>query len=238
MPCRKEDVHMAEKILVADDGRLLVNRLRASLEQEGYTVFCSYNGQQAVQLAQQQQPDLVLLDMTMPVTDGMEACMKIRSFSDVPVLVLTARNSEADRLMSFSYGADDYMTKPFSILELKARIRALLRRNAGTPEQREEGRILRCGSVLLDTHRRTVEHDNHPVELTAREFELLTLFMRNPGRVFSRTMLLDKVWGEEYQGDDRTVDVHIRRIREKLEKEPSRPQVLRTKWGVGYYLDA
>lgn len=229
---------MAEKILVADDGRLLVNRLRASLEQEGYTVLCGYDGRQAVQLAQQQQPDLVLLDMTMPVTDGMEACMKIRSFSDVPVLFLTARNSEADRLMGFSYGADDYMTKPFSILELKARIRALLRRSAGTPKQQEKGRILRCGSVLLDTHRRTVERDNHPVELTAREFELLTLFMRNPGRVFSRTMLLDKVWGEEYQGDDRTVDVHIRRIREKLEKEPSHPQVLRTKWGVGYYLDA
>ncbi len=229
---------MAETILVADAGRLLVNRLRASLEQEGYTVLCGYDGRQAVQLAQQQQPDLVLMDMTMPVTDGMEACMKIRGFSDVPVLFLTARSSEADRLMGFSSGADDYMTKPFSILELKARIRALLRRSVGTPQQREEGRILRCGCVLLDVHRRTVERDNHPVELTAREFELLALFMRNPGRVFSRTMLLDKVWGEEYQGDDRTVDVHIRRIREKLEKEPSRPQVLRTKWGVGYYLDA
>lgn len=229
---------MAEKILVADDGRLLVNRLRTSLEQEGYTVLCGYNGQQAVQLAQKQQPDLVLLDMTMPGTDGMEACVQIRSFSDVPVLFLTARSSEEDRLLCFSYGADDYMTKPFSILELKARIRALLRRSGGATAQREEGCLLRCGSILLDTHRRTVEHDNRPVELTAREFELLTLFMRNPGRVFSRTMLLDKVWGEEYQGDDRTVDVHIRRIREKLEKEPSRPQVLRTKWGVGYYLDA
>lgn len=229
---------MAEKILVADDGRLLVNRLRTSLEQEGYTVLCGYNGQQAVQLAQKQQPDLVLLDMTMPGTDGMEACVQIRSFSDVPVLFLTARSSEEDRLLCFSYGADDYMTKPFSILELKARIRALLRRSGGAMAQREEGCLLRCGSILLDTHRRTVEHDNRPVELTAREFELLTLFMRNPGRVFSRTMLLDKVWGEEYQGDDRTVDVHIRRIREKLEKEPSRPQVLRTKWGVGYYLDA
>ena len=225
------------KILVVDDEKLVVKGIKFNLEHDGYQVVTAFDGQSAVALTASEHPDLVILDLMMPKLDGLEACMQIRAFSDVPIIMLTARSADMDKLMGFECGADDYVTKPFNILELKARIRALLRRSgaertahATSPHQ------LRCGDILLDLDARSATRDGVPVTLTAREFDLMELLLRNPNRVFSRTSLLDQVWGFEYQGDDRTVDVHIRRLREKLERVPASPAYIMTKWGVGYYL--
>lgn len=228
---------MSIKILLADHCKILSKGLKRSLEQEGYEVLRGYDGPEILDLFRQSHPDLVLLDLNLPTMDGMEICIKIRACSDVPILVLTERNTSTDRLMSFTYGVDDYMTKPFNILELKARIRTILRR-CHQQQQQEDENILHYGLIELDKLRHTVKNNNKPVDLTAREFDLIALLMLNPGRVFKREQLLNQVWGYSYQGDLRTVDVHIRRIREKLEADPAHPSAIMTKWGVGYYLKA
>ena len=180
--------------------------------------------------------DLILLDLMMPKIDGLQACMRIREFSNVPVIMLTARSEDTDKIIGFEYGADDYITKPFNILELKARVRALLRRAGATEKKQQEEGALSIGHIRLDTGERAAWKENKRVELTAKEFDLMELLMRNPGRVYSRENLLNVVWGYEYIGDYRTVDVHVRRLREKLELAPANPEYIRTKWGVGYYL--
>ncbi len=225
------------KILVVDDEKLVVKGIKFNLEHDGYEVVTAFDGESAVALTSSEKPDLVILDLMMPKLDGLEACMQIRAFSNVPIIMLTARSADMDKLMGFECGADDYVTKPFNILELKARIRALLRRaGAERSAAQPESQQLRCGNIVLDLASRSALRDGVPVTLTAKEFDLMELFLRNPNRVFSRTSLLDQVWGYEYQGDDRTVDVHIRRLREKLEAVPASPAYIMTKWGVGYYL--
>jgi len=224
------------KILVVDDEKLLVKGIRFNLENEGYEVTDAYDGAAAVELAKKEKFDLIILDLMMPVLSGTEACMKIREFSDVPVIMLTARSEDADKLMGFACGADDYVTKPFNILELKARIRALLKRTAPkTEREQENGELLTVGELRLDTRQRVAIRDGQTIELTAKEFDLIALLMKNPKRVYSRENLMDLVWGYSYAGDFRTVDVHIRRLREKLERVPAEPTHIMTKWGVGYY---
>ena len=224
------------KILVVDDEQLLVKGIKFNLENEGYTVDTAYDGEAAVELARSGEYSLIILDLMMPKKDGLQACQEIRSFSTVPVIMLTARSEGADLLMGFESGADDYVTKPFNILELKARVRALLRRSslAAAPAPAENG-VLQRGHITIDPERRRAAKDGQTVELTVKEFDLIEFLMRNPGRVYSRETLLDLVWGYDYQGDTRTVDVHIRRLREKLELNPAKPDYIITKWGVGYY---
>ena len=222
------------KILVVDDEKLLVKGIKFNLENEGYTVDACYDGESAVQLAASGDYSLIILDLMMPGLDGLEACQKIRGFSTVPIIMLTARSEDADKLLGFESGADDYVTKPFNILELKARIRALLRR-ASMPAAGTSASVLEKGGIEIDTEKRTARKNGMAVELTAREFDLIELFIRSPGKVYSRDNLLDLVWGYDYQGDARTVDVHIRRLREKLEDRPASPRLIITKWGVGYY---
>ena len=221
------------KILVVDDDKLLVKGMKFNLESEGYQVECAYDGAAAVELARNGQFDLIILDVMMPEVDGLEACMRIREFSNVPIIMLTAKSEDADKLMGFECGADDYLTKPFNILELKARVRALLRRAAGV--QRSRGAVLKAGELTLNTEERVAIREGRTVELTAKEYDLIELLMRNPRRVYSRENLMNVVWGYTYAGDYRTVDVHIRRLREKLEKHPAEPDHIMTKWGVGYY---
>ena len=222
------------KILVVDDEKLLVKGIKFNLENEGYQVECCYDGETAVQLARTGGYGLIILDLMMPGLDGLEACQQIRGFSTVPIIMLTARSEDSDKLLGFESGADDYITKPFNILELKARIRALLRR-ASMPAAGPSAAVLEKGGIEIDTEKRTARKNGSAVELTAREFDLIELFIRNPGKVYSRDNLLDLVWGYDYQGDARTVDVHIRRLREKLEDRPASPRLIITKWGVGYY---
>ena len=224
------------KILVVDDERTLVKGMKFNLENEGYEVTVAYDGATAVELERREQFDLILLDWMMPGMSGSDACMKIREFSDVPVIMLTARSEDADKLMGFACGADDYITKPFNILEVKARIRALLRRSAAAARPAEEQRsLLTVGDLALDTQQRVAIRDGQVIDLTAKEYDLMELLMKNPRRVYSRESLMDLVWGYSYAGDYRTVDVHIRRLREKLEKTPAEPVYIMTKWGVGYY---
>ena len=222
------------KILVVDDEKVLVKGIKFNLESEGYQVEAGYDGEEAVELARSGSFDLIILDLMMPKIDGLQACMRIREFSNVPIIMLTARSEDTDKIIGFECGADDYITKPFNILELKARVRALLRRAAGV--QRSQGGLLAVGKLTLDTQERVAIRDGQPVDLTAKEFDLMELLMRNPGRVYSRENLLNVVWGYEYAGDYRTVDVHVRRLREKLELDPANPEYILTKWGVGYYL--
>ena len=223
------------RILVVDDEKVLVKGIKFNLESEGYQVEVGYDGQDAVDLARGGAFDLIILDLMMPKLDGIQACMRIREFSNVPIIILTAKGEDADKLMGFECGADDYITKPFNILELKARIRALLRR-AGMAQQKEESERLTVGHILLDTVQRVAWKGDERVELTAKEFDLMELLLKSPGRVYSRENLLNIVWGYEYAGEDRTVDVHVRRLREKLEMDPANPAYILTKWGVGYYL--
>lgn len=223
------------KILVVDDEKVLVKGIKFNLESEGYRVEVGYDGQEAVELARGGGFDLILLDLMMPKLDGLQACMRIREFSNVPIILLTAKGEDGDKLIGFESGADDYVTKPFNILELKARIRALLRR-AGMTQQASGGVRLQAGHIILDTEMRSVWRGEQTVELTAKEFDLMELLMKHPGRVYSRENLLNIVWGYEYGGDYRTVDVHIRRLREKLELDSANPEWILTKWGVGYYL--
>ena len=220
------------KILVVDDEKLLVKGMKFNLENEGYQVECAYDGAAAVELARDGRFDLIVLDVMMPEVDGLEACMRIREFSNVPIIMLTAKSEDADKLMGFESGADDYLTKPFNILELKARVRALLRR-AGL--RQDKGAVLTVGNITLNTQERVAGRNGETVDLTAKEYDLIELLMRNPRRVYSRENLMNVVWGYTYAGDYRTVDVHIRRLREKLEENPAEPDHIMTKWGVGYY---
>ena len=222
------------KILVVDDEALLVKGIRFNLQNEGYEVISGSDGLEAVQLVQAEKPDLVVLDVMMPNMDGLTACSKIREFSDIPIILLTAKADDMDKLIGFDHGADDYLTKPFNILELKARIRALLRRSAST-ERKTAGNTLTIGSISLDLDARNAYHSGVLADLTAKEFDVVEFLMRNPNRVYSREALLDTIWAYEYRSDIRTVDVHIRRLREKLEENPAEPKYIMTKWGVGYY---
>ena len=224
------------KILVVDDERVLVKGIKFNLESEGYQVEAAYDGEAAVDLARSGNFDLIILDLMMPRIDGLQACMRIREFSNVPVIMLTARSEDADKLVGFECGADDYITKPFNILELKARVRALLRRAGMAAQRSAAGARLTMGHIVLDPDARAAWKDGQSVDLTAKEFDLMELLMRNPNRVYSRENLLNVVWGYEYAGDYRTVDVHVRRLREKLELDPANPEYILTKWGVGYYL--
>jgi len=222
------------KILVVDDEQVLVKGLKFNLQNEGYTVETAFDGATAVELARNGGFDLILLDLMMPEVDGLTACMQIREFSNVPIIMLTARGEDTDILLGFEYGADDYVTKPFNILELKARIRALLRRSGGA-QQPNERELLTAGPISVDPAQRVALRDGEVVELTAKEYDLIELLIKNPRRVYSRESLMDLVWGYTYAGDYRTVDVHIRKLREKLEKNPAEPEYILTKWGVGYY---
>lgn len=224
------------KILVVDDEELLVKGIRFNLQNDGYEVVTGCNGREAVELARNPEIRLIVLDVMMPELDGLEACRRIREFSDVPIIMLTAKAEDMDKLLGFEHGADDYLTKPFNILELKARIRALLRRS-GADKSNERSRIT-VGDLTVDTQERNVYKNGVPAELTAREFDVVEMLIRNPNRVYSRENLLDLIWGYEYRSDIRTVDVHIRRIREKLETVPAEPEHFMTKWGVGYYFKA
>ncbi|MBQ9662404.1 MAG: response regulator transcription factor [Oscillospiraceae bacterium] len=225
------------KILVVDDERPLVKGIKFNLENEGYEVDCCYDGQTAVDMARKTDYNLIILDLMMPEKDGLQACQEIRGFSSVPVIMLTARSERSDLLIGFESGADDYITKPFDILELKARIRALLRRSSISASAAEDPQSerLSSGHITLDVARRSAFKGREEVVLTMKEFDLMLFLMRNPGKVYSRESLLDLVWGYDYIGDTRTVDVHIRRLREKLERNPAVPEMLLTKWGVGYY---
>jgi DNA-binding response OmpR family regulator len=221
------------KILVVDDEDLLVKGIRFNLQNDGYEIVTGSNGLEAIESAKVDKPDLIILDVMMPEMDGLTACAKIREFSNVPIILLTAKTTDMDKLMGFDQGADDYLTKPFNILELKARIRALLRR-AGK-QDKDEGQILEIGSISLDLNARNAYRNGVLAELTAKEFDVIEFLMRNANRVYSREALLDTIWAYEYRSDIRTVDVHIRRLREKLEENPADPQYILTKWGVGYY---
>ena len=224
------------KILVVDDEKLLVKGIKFNLENEGYTVDACYDGESAVNMARTGEYDLIILDLMMPKKDGLEACQEIRGFSTVPIIMLTARSEDADMLMGFESGADDYVTKPFNILALKARVRALLRRaSMSAAQEPAKTSVLTRGHISVDTERRSAYKHGVAIELTMKEFDLIEFLMKNPGRVYSRENLLDLVWGYDYQGDTRTVDVHIRRLREKLELDPAHPEYIVTKWGVGYY---
>ena len=223
------------KILIVDDEELLVKGIRFNLQNDGYEVLTGCNGREAVEMARNPEVALIVLDVMMPEIDGLEACRKIREFSDVPIIMLTARTEDMDKLLGFEQGADDYLTKPFNILELKARIRALLRRSA----PKTSSNRITAGALTIDIQERNAYKNGQLVDLTAREFDVVELLMRNPNRVYSRENLLDAVWGyEAYRSDARTVDVHIRRIREKLENIPADPEYFMTKWGVGYYFKA
>jgi len=222
------------KILVVDDEELLVKGIRFNLQNEGYEVITGSNGLDAVRLAQNNSPDLVVLDIMMPQMDGLTACSKIREFSNVPIILLTAKTDDMDKLMGFENGADDYLTKPFNILELKARIRAMLRRSTASAAPASAG-TLTIGSITLDLDARNAYRSGKLADLTAKEFDVIEFLMRNPNRVYSREALLDTIWAYEYRSDIRTVDVHIRRLREKLEENPAEPTYIMTKWGVGYY---
>ena len=224
---------MAISVLIVEDDNNIAELLQMYLEKEGYAVTIAPDGGQGVSKFRAIKPDLVLLDLMLPVMDGWAVCKTIRAESQVPIIMLTAKSEDADKLMGFECGADDYVTKPFNILELKARVRALLRRAAGT--QRNRGAVLTAGDLSLNTEERVAIRDGKTVDLTAKEYDLIELLMRNPRRVYSRENLMNVVWGYAYAGDYRTVDVHIRRLREKLEKNPAEPEYIMTKWGVGYY---
>ena len=221
------------RVLVVDDEKLIVKGIRFSLEQDGYEVDCAYDGEEALSYARENTYDIVLLDIMLPKLTGFEVCQQIREFSNVPIIMLTAKGDDMDKILGLEYGADDYITKPFNILEVKARIKAIMRRTE--PKTAKAESVLEIGAVRLDCDGRRVYINGKEIGLTAKEFEVLELLMRNPNKVYSRENLLKLVWGSDYPGDVRTVDVHIRRLREKIEDNPSEPKFVHTKWGVGYY---
>ena len=224
------------RILVVDDEQLLVKGIKFNLENDGYTVDGAYDGKAALELFRENRYDLIILDLMLPEIDGLTVCRKIREESNVPVIMLTAKSESMDKLLGFECGADDYITKPFDILELKARIRVILRR-AGKIEDKS-GDYIRIGMVKEDQQHRTVHIGTESIDLTTKEFDLLATLMSNKGKVFSREQLLAEVWGKDFPADIRTVDVHVRRLREKLEKDDANPEFILTKWGVGYYFKA
>ncbi|MBR7058394.1 MAG: response regulator transcription factor [Stomatobaculum sp.] len=229
------------KVLVVDDEKLIVKGIKFSLEQDGMQVDCAYDGEEAIEAARRTEYDMILLDVMLPKHDGFEVCQAIREFSEAPVIMLTAKAGDMDKILGLEYGADDYITKPFNILEVKARIKAILRRNQkNQARKKEETRLITAGAMKLDTEGRRVFLGDREVNLTAKEFDILELLISNPDKVFSRERLLSMVWGTKAQeaGDVRTVDVHVRRLREKIEPLPSNPRYVHTKWGVGYYFRA
>ena len=226
---------MANKVLVVDDEKLIVKGIKFSLEQDEMIVDCAYDGEEAVAFAKEKEYDIILLDLMLPKMDGLEVCQHIREFSDVPIIMITAKGDDMDKILGLEYGADDYITKPFNILEVKARMKAIIRRNNKNHAKEEAERIIERGDLRLELDGRRLFITDEEVNLTAKEFELLELLITNPNKVYSRENLLNTVWGYEYPGDVRTVDVHIRRLREKIEVNPSEPKYVHTKWGVGYY---
>ena len=226
---------MAKKILVVDDEKLIVKGIRFSLEQDGMEVDCAFDGEEALRLATENKYDMVLLDLMLPKMDGFEVCQHIREFSSVPIVMLTAKGDDMDKILGLEYGADDYITKPFNILEVKARIKAIMRRTSPNQAKKENSKIVENGDLKLDCESRRLFILGREINVTAREFDLLELLALNPNKVYSRENLLNLVWGHEYPGDVRTVDVHVRRLREKIEANPSEPKYVHTKWGVGYY---
>ena len=226
---------MARKVLVVDDEKLIVKGIRFSLEQDGMDVDCAYDGQEALDLIHKNKYDVVLLDVMLPVLTGFEVCQQVREFSDVPIIMLTAKGDDMDKILGLEYGADDYITKPFNILEVKARIKAIIRRSNAGHSHDENPKLLTYDVLKVDCDSRRASIDEKEVNLTAKEFDLLELLMVHPNKVYSREELLNTVWGYDYPGDVRTVDVHIRRLREKIESKPSDPKYIHTKWGVGYY---
>ena len=229
---------MAKKVLVVDDEKLIVKGIRFSLEQDGMEVTCAYDGEEALRLAREQKFDMILLDIMLPKLSGTEVCQQIREFSGVPIVMLTAQSEDMDKIMGLEYGADDYITKPFNILEVKARIRAIMRRTARREETGRQPGVIESGDMRMDCDSRRVTVSGREVNLTTKEFDLLELLIKNPNKVYSRENLLKLVWGADYPGDVRTVDVHIRRLREKIESNPSEPRYVHTKWGVGYFFRA
>ena len=226
---------MAKKVLVVDDEKLIVKGIRFSLEQDGMEVDCAYDGEEAFNLAKENQYDMILLDIMLPKMDGFEVCQAIREFSDVPIIMLTAKGDDMDKILGLEYGADDYITKPFNILEVKARIKAIMRRTSPAKPKTADDTVIEKGDLKLDCESRRLFILGNEINLTAREFELLELMVKNENKVYSRENLLTMVWGQDYPGDVRTVDVHVRRLREKIEVNPSEPKYVHTKWGVGYY---
>ncbi len=226
---------MDKRVLVVDDEKLIVKGIKFSLEQEGLLVDCAYDGEEAVAAAKATSYDVILLDLMLPKLSGFEVCQQIREFSDVPIVMLTAKSEDIDKIMGLEYGADDYITKPFNILEVKARIKAILRRSRKQADAVAEENRLVAGEISLERDGRRVFLHGNEINLTAKEFDLLELLMTNPNKVYSRENLLNIVWGYEYPGDVRTVDVHVRRLREKIEQNPSEPDYIHTKWGVGYF---
>ena len=225
---------MSRKVLVVDDEKLIVKGIRFSLEQDGMEVDCAYDGEEALQKAKDNEYDIILLDVMLPKLTGFEVCQQIREFSNVPVVMLTAKGEDMDKILGLEYGADDYITKPFNILEVKARLKAIMRRT-NRKEKVEDENILEGKDMRLDREGRRVYINGKEINLTAKDFEVLELLMLNPNKVYGRENLLKLVWGSDYPGDVRTVDVHIRRLREKIETNPSEPKYVHTKWGVGYY---
>lgn len=226
---------MGKRVLVVDDEKLIVKGIRFSLEQDGMEIDAAYDGEEALALVKENTYDLILLDVMLPRLDGFEVCQQIREFSDVPIVMLTAKGEDMDKILGLEYGADDYITKPFNILEVKARIKAIMRRTGKRGRVETSGRVIMKGDMTIDCESRRVMIEDKEVNLTAKEFDLVELLATNPNKVYSRENLLNIVWGYEYPGDARTVDVHIRRLREKIEKNPSDPKYVQTKWGVGYY---
>lgn len=226
---------MAKKVLVVDDEKLIVKGIRFSLEQDGMDVDCAYDGEEALAMARANEYDMILLDIMLPKMDGFEVCQAIREFSDMPIVMLTAKGDDMDKILGLEYGADDYITKPFNILEVKARIKAIMRRTYGPREKKETISVIVKGDLRLDCDSRRLFIHDKEVNLTAKEFDLLELLVKNENKVYSREDLLGLVWGKDYPGDVRTVDVHVRRLREKIEANPSEPKYVHTKWGVGYY---
>lgn len=227
---------MSKKILVVDDEKTIVKGIKFSLVQDDYEVDVAYDGEEAYKMASDNTYDLIILDVMLPKMDGLSVCQQIREFSKVPIIMLTAKGEDMDKILGLEYGADDYMTKPFNILELKARMKAIMRRV--TPviaAEQEQYEVLTSGDIRLEVESRRVFVSEVEVNLTAKEFDLLELFLTHPNKVYSRENLLNVVWGYDYPGDVRTVDVHVRRLREKVEPDPSEPTYIHTKWGVGYY---
>jgi len=225
---------VAKRILLVDDEPILIKGLKFTLEQDGYEILTAADGEEALRVFSENSVDLVLLDVMLPKMDGVVVCQRIRETSNVPIIMLTAKGEDMDKILGLEYGADDYMTKPFNILEVKARIKTILRRSAPAAAG-EDSKVIRVRDLAVNSVNRSVTLDGKDIRLTAKEFDLLSLFISNRGRVFSREEMLDAVWKNDYAGDERTVDVHIRRLREKVERNPTQPEFIFTKWGVGYY---
>ena len=224
------------KALVVDDEKLIVKGLKFSLEQEGYEVDCAYDGQEAVDKCKEKEYDIVLLDLMLPILSGYEVCQQVREFSDMPIIMLTAKGDDMDKILGLEYGADDYITKPFNILEVKARIKAIIRRNKKrSVSVPQELKVIISGKMKLDIEAKRLYIEDIEIKLTVKEFDILKLLAENPGKIYSREQLLTIIWGSKYPGDARTVDVNVRRLREKIEENPAKPEYVHTKWGMGYY---